>query len=460
MNQYAIQPTRIQTLNSQNARKGNYVVYWMQQSQRAEYNHALEFAVQQANRLGQGLLVVFGLTDSYPEANLRHYRFMLEGLKETALALGHRGIKMIARKGHPAEVAISESRHASLLVCDRGYLRHQKAWRAQVAKQASCPVIQVESDVIVPVQTASEKPEYAARTLRPKILRRLEDYLVDLAPTPVDHPSLDLPQEGLDLQNLHGILKHLRLDSSVSAVTPFFQGGTSQAKAMFEDFMNNRWSHYRVNHNQPQTDGTSRMSPYLHFGQISSLYLALQIKSLSPQLEIEKDPYLEQLIVRRELAMNFTEYTPGYDLFDAIPRWARETLARHQEDKRSYVYTQKQLEDAQTHDPYWNAAMREMKHTGFMHNVMRMYWGKKIIEWSEIPQQAFKTTLSLNNKYLLDGRDPNSYAGVAWNYGVHDRAWAERPVFGKVRYMAASGLERKCDIDAYVKKVDALASRA
>ncbi len=456
MNRKAIQPTRIQPLTSLSDRKGDHVVYWMQQSQRAEYNHALEFAIQQANRLGQGLLVVFGLTDSYPEANLRHYRFMLEGLRETASTLAQRGIKMIVRKGHPAEIAVSATRRASLMVCDRGYLRHQKTWRDQVARQAPCPVIQVESDAIMPVGAVSQKAEYAARTIRPKILRQLADYLVELTPTPVDHPSLNLPNKGLDLQGIDGILSQLKLDSGVVPVSRFFKGGTSQAKTLFEDFMNNRLARYRLNHNQPQTDDTSRMSPYLHFGQISPLYLALQIKSLPASLELEIEAYLEELIVRRELAVNFTEYTPGYDCFDAIPRWARETLARHQKDRRPYVYTQKQLEDAQTHDPYWNAAMREMKQTGFMHTYMRMYWGKKIIEWSETPEQAFKTTLALNNKYLLDGRDPNSYAGVAWNYGVHDRAWVERPVFGKIRYMAASGLERKCDIAGYVKKVDAL----
>ncbi len=195
------------------------------------------------------------------------------------------------------------------------------------------------------------------------------------------------------------------------------------------------------------------MSPYLHFGQISPLYLALAVMNAGQSLSDARDAFIEQLIIRRELAFNFVYYTPDYDSFDVIPGWARKSLADHESDLREHVYSEKELTDAATHDPYWNAAMTEMTCTGFMHNYMRMYWGKKILEWSPTPKQAFKTTLALNNRYFLDGRDPNSYTGVAWLYGTHDRGWAERPVFGKVRYMAASGLERKCDIAAYVEKI-------
>jgi deoxyribodipyrimidine photo-lyase len=201
------------------------------------------------------------------------------------------------------------------------------------------------------------------------------------------------------------------------------------------------------------------MSPYLHFGQLSPLYLALQIKAAVSRLKKAQEAYLEELIVRRELAMNFINYTPNYDSYGCLSQWAQKTLKQHQTDKREYVYTRRQLEDAETHDEYWNAAMREMKITGFMHNYMRMYWGKKILEWSKTPQHAFRTTLAINNTYFLDGRDPNSYTGVAWVFGVHDRAWFERPIFGKVRYMAASGLERKCDIQGYVRKVNALVKK-
>ena len=456
----SIQTTRIKHLNDLAVPKKKYVLYWMQQSQRAEYNHALEYAVSQANQLNRPMLVVFGLTDDYPEANLRHYTFMLEGLKETQSELASRGIKLVMRYGHPPDAALELGRDACMIVCDRGYLRHQCAWRDQVAQNARCSVVQVESDVIVPVEVVSDKAEYAARTIRPKIQRHLETYLTGLTTQKLLHPSMGLKVTGLNLGNIEKLLQKLKLDRTVLSVTPFFHGSTSQAKHHFERFIDQRLQTYDQHSNQPQTDDVSHMSPYLHFGQISPLYLALKIVQTSEKLGAAKDAYLEELIVRRELAMNFVTYAARYDTYACIPGWAAQSLGEHRQDKREYVYTRGQLEKAQTHDPYWNAAMLEMKYTGFMHNYMRMYWGKKILEWSRTPRHAYRTTLALNNTYFLDGRDPNSYAGVAWIYGVHDRAWKERPIFGKTRYLAASGLERKCDIAGYVKKVAALVQRA
>ena len=451
-----IQATRIKPLNASDIPKGDYVLYWMQQSQRATYNHALEYAVRQANKLDRMLLVVFGLADDYPEANLRHYTFMLEGLRETWAALASRGVKMVLRRGHPPDVALNLGRRACMIICDRGYLRHQRAWRHQVAKHADCPVVQVESDVVVPVEVVSDKAEYAARTIRPRIHRHLATYLVGLRQTRIKHPSLGLKLKEISFDDFENVLQNLYLDRSVPPISDLFKGGTSQAVNRFNGFIRRRLIHYDDHSNQPQTDDISHMSPYLHFGQISPLYLALKISRAADSLKAVKDAYIEQLIVRRELAMNFAYYTSDYDAYTCIPGWAEKTLAEHRNDEREYIYSRRQLENAKTHDEYWNASMREMKFTGFMHNYMRMYWGKKILEWSETPQKAFRTTLAINNKYFLDGRDPNSYTGVAWIYGVHDRAWTERPIFGKTRYMAASGLERKCDISAYLKKVDDL----
>ncbi len=455
-----VQETRIQWLNDLEQRKGRYVLYWMQQSQRAEYNHALEYAIQKANALEQGVLVGFGLMDDYPEANLRHYTFMLEGLLETQASLAEQGIKMVIQRGSPVEVASALSRNASLIVCDRGYLRHQKAWRTQLARSASCGVVQIESDVVVPIEVVSQKAEYAARTIRPKIYQHLNDYLVPFKSSAVKRSSLDLKIKGLDAKDIGAVLTSLSIDRSIPPVTEFFRGGTSQGKAKFDEFKKERLRRYVKNRNQPQTDDISHMSPYLHFGQLSPLYLTLKMKRADKLLLEAREAYLEELIVRRELAMNFVNYTINYDSYTCIPQWAMKTLRQHQKDQREYIYSLRQLENAETHDEYWNAAMREMKMTGFMHNYMRMYWGKKILEWSETPEQAFRTMLDMNNKYFLDGRDPNSYAGVSWVFGVHDRAWFERPIFGKIRYMAASGLERKCDIRSYVKKVEALIKRA
>jgi len=455
----AIHPEHLKYLNDQPARPGNYVVYWMQQSQRAEYNRALEYAIQQANDLDRMVIVVFGLTDAYPEANLRHYTFMLEGLQETKAALAKKGIQMVLRIGDPPDVALALGKKTSLIVCDRGYLKHQRAWRRKVAKKARCQVVQVESDVIVPVEVVSPKAEYAARTIRPKIHRNLHGYLARVDSTPVKKSSLKEPIHGVDFSRVEKVLAKLNLDSSVPAVSAYLAGGTSQAKKQLTHFIRNRLKYYAQNSNQPQTDDISHMSPYLHFGQISPLHVVLKITQAPEVLQPAKDAYIEEIVVRRELAMNFAYYTPDYDKYTCIPGWAAASLDTHRKDQRAFIYTRRQLENAETHDPYWNAAMLEMKYTGFMHNYMRMYWGKKILEWSRTPQHAYQTTLAINNTYFLDGRDPNSYAGVAWIYGVHDRAWKERPIFGKVRYMAASGLERKCDIAGYVNKVNALVKK-
>jgi deoxyribodipyrimidine photo-lyase len=434
-------------------REGNYVLYWMQSSQRAEQNHALEYAVQRANDLDQRLLVVFGITDDYPEANLRHYTFMLEGLKDVQRALEKRGIKMVVREGFPDEVALGAGEDASLVVTDRGYMRPQKKWREKVAREADCLVTQVESDVVVPVGLASDKQEHAARTLRPRIQEYLEDFLVALRPTKVEKRSTNMQEGGLDLSDVEKVLDGMDLDRSVGALSHLYKGGNSEAKTIFRRFLKQGLGDYDANRNQPQTDYVSHMSKYLHFGHVSPIWLALQARETSAKRD-NIESFVEELVVRRELSMNFVFYNNDYDSYSNLPGWARKTLEEHKGDEREYTYTRKQLENAETHDEYWNAAMKEMVHTGYMHNYMRMYWGKKILEWSNTPEHAYKTTLYLNNKYFIDGRDPNSFANVAWVFGQHDRGWTEREVYGKVRYMSSGGLERKTKPDQYVEKVE------
>jgi deoxyribodipyrimidine photo-lyase len=414
----------------------------MQQAQRAEYNHALEHAIARANELDQPVLVGFGLMDDYPEANLRHYKFMLEGIKEAQESLDKRGITMVVCQGSPDDVALGLGKQASLIVCDRGYLRHQKAWREQVAKDANCRVEQVESDVIVPIETVSDKAEYAARTIRPKIHKKLEKFLIGITSVKPKIKQARLDKiKAIDLSDIQAVLENLNIDRSVTSVGRFFRGGTQAAKATFRSFIDNGLKNYKENRNQPHTNDVSHMSPYLHFGQISPLYLALEIYKKNAGENAKA--YLDELIVRRELAMNFVNYTPDYDCFASVPDWAKATLDAHKKDEREYHYTHEQLEAAETHDRYWNTAMKELTVSGYMHNYMWMYWGKKILEWSVSPEMGFKNTLAIMNKYFLDGRDCNSYANTAWVYGLHNRAWQERPVFGKVRYQSASGLERK-----------------
>ena len=446
-----IQKERIKALNRKEIRKGGYVLYWMQASHRVEYNHALEFAILKANELRQPLIVFFGITGQFPEANERHYTFMLEGLKEVKDSLAKRGIQMVILYESPEVGALQLAARASLAVVDRGYLRIQRAWRDNVSKRIECPLFQVESDVIVPVEETSPKEEYAAATIRSKIQRKLDVFLVPLKEHKpiIDSHSIDL--DSFDIDDLEKAISKLRIDRSVKRVDSF-HGGTKEAKSHLEVFLEGKLDRFQDLRNDPTLDYLSHMSPYLHFGQISPLYIALKVSETgSPGIEA----FLEELIIRRELSINFVFYNEKYDSFEAIPDWAKKTLKAHQKDKRPYLYSLQALEGAKTHDPYWNAAQKEMVHSGKMHGYMRMYWGKKFLEWARTPEEAFRNALYLNNKYELDGRDPNGFTGVAWCFGKHDRPWGERPIFGNVRYMNDKGLKRKFDADGYVKRMDA-----
>lgn len=448
-----IQDERIQRLNECDPRDGDYVLYWMEQSQRARCNHALEYAVRQANEREQRLIVVFVIREKDEERTLRQATFMLEGLQQTQDDITSRGIKMVVRIGDPVGVVTEVAKKASLVVCDRGYLRSQKSSRSELADRASCPVVCVETDVVVPVETVSDKREYAARTIRPKIHDCLDNFLIELSTTAIEQDSTTLSVAGEDLSNLDSIIDQIQVDRSVAAVTKRFRGGASQAAAKLRTFLNEKLDSYEDGRSQPDCETLSHMSMFLHFGQISPLDIALKIKGSSAGTQSDRDAYLEELIVRRELSQNFANFTEDYDSYSCLPDWAAETLDDHRDDERKHHYTMQELEDAETHDEYWNAAMREMRRTGYMHNHMRMYWGKQILAWTNTPEYAYKVAMQLNNKYFLDGRDANSFANVAWLFGNHDRAFGERDVFGKVRTMTASGLDRKTDPDAYVQRV-------
>ncbi|MES1208994.1 MAG: deoxyribodipyrimidine photo-lyase [Pseudomonadota bacterium] len=446
-----IHDARVRSLGGRPGRGGRFVLYWMQQSQRASGNHALEYAIQRANALSLPVRVGFGLTDDYPEATWRHYQFMVEGLVETAGALAARGIPFVLRHGAPPAVALALAEGAAELVCDRGYLRHQRRWREEVAAAAPCPVTQVESDAVVPAAAASTRAEIGARTLRPRIGRRLDEFLVRLKPTPPAVRGGAAAAAGVALDDVGGVLRDLRLDRSVAPVSRWFRGGTGEARKRLAAFARDTLPRYAAERSQPEAGVVSHLSMYLHFGQISPIDVALAVRDAANESAAK---FIEELIVRRELGINFVTTSDAYDTWGALPAWARATLARHAGDPRPAIYTRAQLEDAATADPYFNAAMREMRFTGYLHNQMRMYWGKKILEWTADPEAAHATALALNNRYLLDGRDPSSFANVGWIFGLHDRPWPERPVFGTVRTMTAGGLERKSDIAAYVDAVN------
>ncbi len=452
-----IHETRVRALNADPVDEaGRYVLYWMgATSTRTRHNPTLEYAIGRANDLGVPPVVCFGLTDDWPEANERHYLFLLQGLADVARALSERGIAFVVLRGWPFEGPLKLAPHAKLVVCDRGYLRHQKEWTNRVALAAGRAVVQVEGDVVVPVNVASDKHESAARTIRPKIHRVWETYLTELRETPVEHPSarLKLPRSDIDVTDPVAALGKMKLDRSVHPVTRL-AGGQVEAGRLIERFLSHELKAYVERRNEPAEQHSSMMSAYLHFGHVSPVALALAVRKHQRATPDDRAKFLEELIVRRELSMNFVEYVADYDRYACLPNWAQKTLAAHRNDVRDPTYSVEQLEAAETRDAYWNAAMVEMRDTGFMHNYMRMYWGKKVLEWRPTPQDAYATLLHLNNKYFLCGRDANSYANVAWVFGLHDRPWGpERKVFGTVRYMNAAGLERKYDIDGYLKRV-------
>ncbi|AZI41553.1 deoxyribodipyrimidine photolyase [Deinococcus psychrotolerans] len=441
-----IQQQRLQTLKTGTPGGGQYVLYWMQASVRTTFNHALEYAIEQANELEQPLIVAFGLTPSYPEANQRSYLFLLEGLRDVQHNLEQRKIGFVMKFGHPPEEMLKLAQQASLVITDRAYLRPSRDWRTWLADQLKVPLIQVESDAVVPIETTSGKQEWAARTIRPKLHKLMDGFLVALEPRTIKVPSLAL-LDGVDVSDPQQVLAGLDIDRSVLPGEE--SGGEDAAQARLTQFITGGLQHYDERRNNPLLDGASRLSAYLHFGHLSPIDAVLRARE---QGGAGLDAFVEELVVRRELSFNLCFYNPQYDQYAGLPDWCRKTLAEQESDEREYLYTRDELEAAQTHDPYWNAAQNQMVRTGRMHNYLRMYWGKKVLEWSETPQQAYEVLVYLNNKYEADGRNANSYAGINWVFGTHDRPWARRPIFGTVRYMVAGGLKRKFDADAYAKK--------
>ncbi len=430
--------------------EGKCVVYWMQRSQRALDNPALEVAVETANLLGKPIVVFLAPAPFYPHANLRHYSFLNQGVPELAASLRKRGIGFVLRRypDHPLLKFCEEVRPA-LVIGDENPLRETERWREKVRRQLRIPLWTVDSDVIVPSRLLL-KEQYAAYTARPLIRRLLPDFLrpvgnlrarVPWKMPPGLHslaPDIDLT-EGWDL------------DRSIQPVASF-RGGTGEALKRLRIFIERHLRGYPVERNKPELDSTSHLSPYLHFGQIGphTVALAVQAAEAPPRA---KEAFLEELIVRRELAINFVRFNPYYDSIESGPQWAHRTLAEHAGDER-HSYTPRQMENAETHDPLWNAAHRQMVLTGWMHNYVRMYWAKKILEWSESPAQAYQTAVYLNDRYELDGRDPNGYAGISWAIaGKHDRPWFERPIFGKVRYMSFKSTSKKFDSKRYIRQI-------
>jgi deoxyribodipyrimidine photo-lyase len=435
---------------------GRAIVYWMQRSQRGNDNPALNLAIDSANELGLPVVAVFALTAHYPSAQRRHYRFLIDGLVDAAADLKHRGVTFVMRIGDPVAVvaALAAELHPALVVGDENPVRIGQLWRSRLAQCLTVPLYFVDGDVVVPTSHFPNE-EFAARTLRPKIHRVLHDYL-----QPIPNPKATNPFPGPvplgETIEPDALIKKLAIGGAGEVAD--YRGGTREAERRLDQFVEERLERYAELRNHPTEPATSELSAHLHFGQISPVTIALAaMKSDAGRENI--DTFLEELIVRRELAINFVARNEHYDSLDGCPEWALKSLAKHSADRRQYLYSPQNLEAGATHDPLWNAAQTEMVVTGRMHNYMRMYWAKKILEWTPNAGTAFAIAVDLNDRYEMDGRDPNGYAGIAWAIGgKHDRPWPERPVFGTIRYMSYGGASKKFDVERYIERVERLAS--
>lgn len=422
------------------------VLYWMHRDFRAADNWGLTHARLQALRGRQPLAVIFCLAPAFAAATSAHFDFLLRGLRQTAASLDRENIPFFALRGDPGvEVARFAREHAAgLIVTDFDPLRVKIRWIRDLLAACDPPVHEVDSRNIVPARVVSDRREFMARTIRPKIKRLLPEFLDEfpvLAPHP--HPWPAAPAHDVSALR-HGVRDAGR--PQTLRVEP----GEAAGRAVLRHFLEKRLPFY-PNRNDPNQDVCSNLSAHLHFGMIAAQRVALETMARGAAGD-QADAFLEELIVRRELSDNFCLHAPDYDSVSGFPDWARESLRKHRDDPRPAIYSPEEFEDGRTHDPLWNAAQTQMLLTGKMHGYLRMYWAKKILEWSPCAADALRTAILLNDRHSLDGRDSNGYAGIAWSIGgVHDRGWTERPIFGKIRYMNLAGARRKFDVDRYVR---------
>jgi deoxyribodipyrimidine photo-lyase len=431
---------------------GQVVVYWMERAQRAVDNPALDVAITVANELHQPVVVFLAPTFLSPTTNLRHYQFFFEGLVELEPALHLRRVGLVFQHhSYHRVVSFCQEVRASFVVGDENPLRDATQFRASVAKELRVPFWTVDADVIVPTQLL-QKEQYAARTIRPRLQKRLPEFLVR-CPEPKARVKWKQPTNLQQITISPTLPEGFQVDRSIQPVQTL-RGGTSAARAILRRFIKQRLVRYSYGHRHPELDATSQLSPYLHFGHLGPREVALSVSEANHAPSGDRDTFLEQLIIRRELAINFVHYNPDYDRIESCEPWARRTLDEHRLDARMPHYGIQEFENAETHDPLWNAAQRQMVDSGWMHGYLRMYWAKKILEWSPTPEEAFSIAILLNDRYELDGRDPNGYAGIAWAVGgKHDRAWGPiRPVYGKVRYMSYESTRRKFSSKSYIQR--------
>ncbi|MFZ0062094.1 MAG: deoxyribodipyrimidine photo-lyase [Pyrinomonadaceae bacterium] len=448
---------RVSKLNSfSDNQQGRYVLYWMQMFKRVSDNDALNFAIQQANERDLPLVVYEGLKFYYPWANDRIHTFILEGVAEKQAEFARLGIRYLfylqRDEDDPRDTVAHLASDAAFLVTDDYPCFIIPEHNRRLVEQVEVPVFVVDANGVIPLSCYT-KEEYAAYTIRPKIKKLLPEYL-GRVPLPklrkqATALKIDCPETEVNEKNIAGLVSQCAIDHSVLPSRQY-RGGTKAARQRLVHFIGRILPHYDKLRSKPDVDGSSRLSAYLHFGFISIQEIAEAVKKAKAP-RAAKDAFLEEAIVRRELSFNFTRFNPNYDSIASLPPWVQQTMRDHIEDPRPDLLTSDQIEAGETPDELWNAAQRELLLSGEMHNYVRMLWGKRVIEWQPTYESAFAILEHLNNKYALDGRDPNSYAGILWCFGKHDRPWFERPIFGKIRYMTSNSTGRKFDAVGYIE---------
>ena len=452
---------RVRKLNGAPIRpRARYVLYWAQMNRRVESNHVLAYAAALANELDLPLLFYEGLTCTYPHANDRLHTFLLEGVPETARRAAAKGIGyafyLRKRRCDANDALYCLAEEAAAVVTDDYPMFIAAEHNQRVPDRTGVAYFAVDASCVVPMNSF-DKREYCAYTIRPKIRKLLDQNMTPVTPIRLktwwNAPRPPFHTE-VTTTNISDLVAASEIDHTV-APSRTVRGGRSEAEKQLRHFLRHSLQRYARERNEPSARATSGLSPYLHFGHISSLEVALAVRKHAAKHKMIADEFLEELIVRRELSFNFARFCARPSLAD-LPAWACANLKKHARDRRAYRYSYDQFERSQTHDALWNAAQKQMLLEGHIHGYYRMYWGKKIIEWSPTFQDAFDLMVRIHDRYALDGRDPNTYANILWCFGLHDRPWPERPIFGTMRYMSLEGMARKTRMQDYIRQIERL----
>ncbi|XP_076247501.1 deoxyribodipyrimidine photo-lyase [Calliopsis andreniformis] len=446
---------RVRLLNNlndvKNGSKG--ILYWMFRDVRVQDNWALLFAQKTALKNKIPLHICFWLMPNFLDASIRYYKFLLKGLMEVEQECATLNIKfhLLLGESHTTILEFIKKYEMGAVVTDFYPLKLPMSRLEDIQNNLpkDIPICQVDAHNIVPCWDASSKQEFSARTIRNKINTKLEEFLTEFSPV-IKHPHT--AKEKFKRNDWEMALQNIKVDTSVDEIT-WAQPGYKSGIEELENFFENRLKKYAGERNNPLSNAISDLSPWYHFGMISVQRCILELQEYKKHYPKSVESFMEEAIVRRELSDNFCFYNKNYDTLEGAYAWAIETLNKHRKDKRQYLYSLSQLENSKTHDDLWNACQNQMVVTGKMHGFLRMYWAKKILEWSAMPENALEWANYLNNKYSIDGCDPNGYVGCMWSIcGIHDHGWPEREIFGKIRYMNYEGCKRKFNVKEFVAK--------